>query len=196
MQHIEEDLLDQYAMGTLPAELTQQLEEHLLSCKLCQARLVETDEFLPVFKAAATQPDARPRPAQKRILMLPASVWAGAAALAGLVICLIAWPRPVPNLVPATVMMQSLRGAEGEARMASAKPALLVFDLPVEAPPENYEIEVVDTAGNEILKTRAELKNGQLAGRFGKLAAGSYWVRIYLTRPAPELIAEYGLRAE
>jgi hypothetical protein len=196
MQHIEEDLLDQYAMGTLPAESIQHLEEHLLACKLCQARLMETDEFLPVFKAAATQPDARPWPKRKRGVLFPASLWAGAAAVVGLTVILIAWPHQAKDPTPATVMMQSLRGAESEARMASAKPVLLVFDLPVEAAAPNYEIEVVDTVGNEVLKTRAELRNGQLTGRFGKLAAGSYWVRLYRTQPARELVAEYGLRSE
>jgi hypothetical protein len=46
--HVREDLLDQYAMATLPERSAAEVEEHLLSCSLCQKRLVETDEFLTV----------------------------------------------------------------------------------------------------------------------------------------------------
>jgi hypothetical protein len=73
---------------------------------------------------------------------------------------------------------------------------LLVFDVPVRVPSAQYEIEVVDAVGNEVHKTAAELKGGRLTGMFEKLATGSYWIRVYRTRPARELVAEYGLRAE
>jgi hypothetical protein len=73
---------------------------------------------------------------------------------------------------------------------------VLVFDLPVHAPPANYEIDVVDTAGNEVVQTGAELRSGQLSARFQKLASGSYWVRVYGTQSTRELVAEYGLRVE
>jgi len=73
---------------------------------------------------------------------------------------------------------------------------LLVFDVPVQAPPANYEIQVVDAVGNEVLKQQAELRNGRLTGLLGKLAGGSYWVRLYRTQSTRELVAEYGLRAE
>jgi Putative zinc-finger len=195
MAHIEEDLLDRYAMGALSGDTVQRVEEHLLSCKLCQARLVETDEFLAVFSEAATQPDARPTRRWTELILSRTALWAG-AALAGLTVFLAVQMRHEATQPTATVLMQSFRGAELEARMASGKPVVLAFDLTVQAPAADYQIEVVDTAGNEVLKTRPELKDGRLTGLITKLASGSYWVRVYRIRPATELVAEYGLEAQ
>ena len=66
--HIEENVLDRYAMGTLPGESIPKVEEHLLDCFFCQSRLVQTDEFLVYFRAAATQLDLRPVPLWQRLL--------------------------------------------------------------------------------------------------------------------------------
>ena len=193
--HIEEDLLDQYAMGTLAVESVPEIEEHLLCCTLCQARLIETDEFLAVFSAAATRVHTHPSPDGERNVMFRPALWA-AAALTGLAVLLITVPRKDTRPPATTILMQSFRGPESEARMASGKPVRLVFDLPVQAPPANYEIEVVDTAGNEVTNTHAEMKDGRLTGLLEKLAGGTYWVRVYRTEPTRELVAEYGLRAE
>jgi hypothetical protein len=197
MAHIEEDLLDQYAMGTLSEELIPEVEEHVLICTLCQTRLIETDELLAVFSQAATQMEARPMLGRPRTVTFRTGASIAAVALAGLALFLIAGPwQDTKRPAPSTILMQSFRGAESEARMASGKPVLLVFDVLVQAPPANYEIQVVDAVGNEVLKQQAELRNGRLTGLLGKLAGGSYWVRLYRTQSTRELVAEYGLRAE
>ena len=105
-------------------------------------------------------------------------------------------PRQDTRPPAVTILMQSFRGADLDRSVAPGKPMVLVFDLPVHSPPASYEIDVVDTAGNEVVKTGAELRSGQLAARFGKLASGSYWVRVYRTQSTRELVAEYGLRVE
>src|SRR5215471_11988350 len=74
--HIEEDLLDQYAMGTLPGEAVAEVEEHLLLCSFCQKRLKETDEFLPIFRAAVTEVVPRPASEWRRLLALRNAIWA------------------------------------------------------------------------------------------------------------------------
>jgi anti-sigma factor RsiW len=192
MPHIEEDLLDQYAMGTLPQDSAQHVEEHLLSCTVCQARLKETDEFLAVYSVAAAE--MQTRVPWRGIHLAPArAVWASAAVLAAAAALWIAVPRR-SSAPPATVWMQSLRGPESQAHVASGKPALLVFDLPVAASATNYEIEVVDPAGNPVLTAPAQLTKGRLSGLL-KLASGTYWVRVYHTQPRKELVAEYGLEA-
>ena len=196
MSHIEEDLLDQYAMGTLSGESVQEVEEHLLICRSCQTRLAETDEFLAVFSAAVTEQDAHPSRGWKGIVLSRTGLWAGAAALASLAVLLMVGPRHDTRPPAVTILMQSFRGADSDRSAAPGKPMVLVFDLPVHAPPANYEIDVVDTAGNEVVVAGAELRSGQLAARFGKLASGSYWVRVYRTQSTRELVAEYGLRVE
>jgi hypothetical protein len=121
--HIHEDLLDQYAMATLPEGSVAEVEEHLLSCSLCQKRLVETDEFLTVFRAAATQVDARPARQPKPFLLSRIIACAGAAAaLAALLVFLIPEERQNAKLPPATLLMQSFRGPEAAAHMVSGRP--------------------------------------------------------------------------
>ena len=194
--HIHEDLLDQYAMATLPEGSVAEVEEHLLSCSLCQKRLVETDEFLTVFRAAATQVDARPARQPKPFLLSRIIACAGAAAaFAALFVFLIPGERQNAKLPPATLLMQSFRGPEAAAHMVSGRPYRLAFDLSIQATVD-YEVEIVDEIGNGILKIGAEVRNGRLTVPLEKLARGSYWVRVYRTRPDRQVVAEYGLRAD
>jgi hypothetical protein len=194
--HIPEDLLDRYSMGTIPADSVAQLEEHLLSCPLCQERLVETDEALNLFRAAATDVTAHPAGTWQRLWDRRKVFWAGAAsAAAALLLFLIAgeaYKTPAP---PTVLLMQSLRGPEAEAHLASGRRCLLVFDLAIEAARENYEIEVVDAVGNQILKEGADVRDGRLTALV-KVARGAYWVRVYRKQAGRDLIAEYGLRAD
>ena len=61
--HIPEDLLEQYAMGTLPDPESAPVEEHILLCSECQARLQEIDEFLLAIQGAAAALLRQPREA-------------------------------------------------------------------------------------------------------------------------------------
>jgi hypothetical protein len=55
--HVADDVLEVYALGTLPEHECAPVEEHLLLCTVCQIRLEETDEYIQVVKtAAALQP--------------------------------------------------------------------------------------------------------------------------------------------
>ena len=91
--------------------------------------------------------------------------------------------------------MQSFRGPEAAAHMVSGRPYRLAFDLSVQTTVD-YEVEIVDEIGNGILKIGAEVRNGRLTVPLEKLARGSYWVRVYRTRPDRQVVAEYGLRAD
>jgi putative zinc finger protein len=196
MQHIEENLLDQYALGTLSPESIAELEEHLLVCSFCQSRLVEADELLILFREAATLEEASTTPRWRNAFAFRTSFWSGAAAaLTALLILLITGDSHRAKLPPAILLMQSLRGPEAGAKMASARPILLVFDMAVQAS-RDYEIDIVDALGNKVLKKAAEVRDGRLAVLVEKLASGSYWVRVYRQHPSTELLAEYSLQSE
>jgi len=197
MQHIEEPFLDQYALGTLSAESIAELEEHLLICAFCQRRLVEADEFLILFREAATPEDASTTPRWLNTFPFRTSFWSGAAAaVAALLIVLITGDSHHTKLPPAVLLMQSLRGPEAGAVTASARPFLLIFDVAVQANHVDYEIEIVDAVGEQVLKRGAEVRDGRLAALVERLAPGSYWVRVYRKQPGSELLTEYSLRAE
>jgi hypothetical protein len=195
--HIDENVLDRYAMGTLPGTAIPQVEEHLLSCSLCQSRLVETDDFLIHFRAAATQVELHTAPFWQSVLNTQRFIWGGSAvAAAGLVLLLVTGEPRLSKPQPATVLMQSLRGPEDQAQIAKGSPSLLIFDLPIPATHPSYEVEVVDTAGKQILKGQGIVKDDRLAFPIQKLAPAGYWVRIYQKQPARALVAEYGLQAK
>jgi hypothetical protein len=190
--HIDEDVLDRYASGSLRPELLAAIEEHLLTCPDCQTRLIAVDEFIGLFRAAATQPDARPQPAWQRLFN---ARWIGAAAVVAAVLALVFVEFPRPRMMPATVFMQSLRGPEAVAAVTAGKPVRLVFDLTPTGAVRDYEVQIVDLLGTQVLAIPVEFNNGQLSVLIPKLGVGSYWARIY-RRANSELIAEYGLRAE
>jgi anti-sigma factor RsiW len=50
--HISEDALENYALGRLPEPDCAPLDEHLLICPPCQARLEQIDEYVRVMQAA------------------------------------------------------------------------------------------------------------------------------------------------
>ena len=193
-RHISEDSIDRYAIGALEGETLAEVEEHLLVCAECQARLLETDEFVEVFRAAAVQPGLRP--AKRRFFWQFGKVaWATAAACVILAGVFVASTRTGGDLPLSVVELASLRGPEAAARIPAGKPALLKFDVLLQAPPGEYEIEVVDSGGYQVITAGAELRDGRLTAKIGKLAGGSYWVRVYSRRPVRDLIAEYGLVA-
>ena len=79
--------------------------------------------------------------------------------------------------------------------MSASRPCLLVFDLDLPRNKADYEIEIVDAAGEQVIRKDAEVKNGRLAILVRRLAPGSYWVRVYRKQDS-ELRAEYSLRSE
>jgi anti-sigma factor RsiW len=197
MQHIEEQLLDQYALGTLSAESIAELEEHLLVCSICQSRLVEADELLLLLREAAHLEDAPATPRWRNAFVFRTSFWPGTAAvLSAILILLITGDTHHAKLSPAILLMESLRGPETAAIMAHATPSLLLFDVAAQVNPADYEIEIVDAVGDEVLKRPADVRDGRLAVFVERLARGSYWVRVYRQQPAREVLAEYSLRAE
>ena len=53
VEHISEDDLEHYAMRTLPAPESDELEEHPLFCSACRDRLTATDQYVVAMRAAA-----------------------------------------------------------------------------------------------------------------------------------------------
>jgi len=194
-QHIEDEILDRYASGSLQGDLRAAVEEHWLACPRCQSRLVEADEFVALFRAAATQADARPQSIWSRLLAVRPLGWTGAAAVVASVLLLVSTEFRKSPVPVATVAMQAARGPEAAPAIAAGKPARLVFDLVPDGTARDYQIQIVNPLGAEVLSSPAQSNGGRLSLLVRKLEPGSYWVRIH--RGANhELLAEYGLRVE
>jgi uncharacterized CHY-type Zn-finger protein len=55
VEHAAEDVLERYAMRTLPALEVESLEEHLLICAECRDRLTAADDYVAAMEAAAAK---------------------------------------------------------------------------------------------------------------------------------------------
>jgi hypothetical protein len=191
--HTDDDQLDCYAMGALPAETAAGVEEHLLECAGCRERLRQSDEFASLFRQTAALPEARPR-------RLRAGSWGwrvagGAAAAAAMVAVLFVGTRRDGGspAAPAIVTLEALRGPETSAEIPAGRPAILLFDIATPAR-GSYEARIFDRNGDEVLKPRADVRDGRLSVAVESLAKGSYWVRVYRTGNG-DPVTEYGLRA-
>jgi len=194
--HIEENLLEQYAMGVLPDRPRTTVDEHLLVCLECQARLVQVDEFLAAFRPAVLQVCTQPLVARKQFRLLPRFVRLGSvAALAACVLFVILRPGAHP-VAPAIIQMRAFRGTDRAARLPAGRSAMLVFNVAGQSRLAKYEIEVVDLSGKAIWTVETEAKGDSLRIGIRKLDPGSYWVRIYRGQPDKRLLEEYALRVE
>jgi hypothetical protein len=194
--HIEDNRLEQYAMGALPEQPRAAVDEHLLACADCQSRLVQIDLFLAAFRPAILQMQTQPAVARKEFRLFPRLVWpASVAAMAACLLLVTVGPGAHP-VAPAIVQMQALRGPGRVARLTAGQSALLVFDVAGEASPAKYEIEVVDRSGKAVYTAATEAIGDTLSFPVRKLYPGSYWVRVYRDRPEKELLEEYALRVE
>ncbi len=52
MPHLSDDVLERYAMGSLPERDMTGIEEHFLICEECQDRLKLTDAYLAAMRSA------------------------------------------------------------------------------------------------------------------------------------------------
>jgi|ERR1700733_1313027 hypothetical protein len=191
-RHASDELLEQYSMGRLDEQASQDLEEHLLICAGCQDNLAFTDAYRKSMGRAAVdlrkagaQTGAQPR------FWLPKPVW----ALAAMVLLIAAgsrWPSiHHPSAPPALVLLQSNRGAASSS-VPTAKPFTLMLDLTDLLPLPQYRLEIVDAAGRAVFGSSAAPENNKLRATVAKgLPAGTYYVRVY----GQELLREYGLEA-
>ena len=209
--HPTEDLLEEYSFGRVLEPALAPLEEHLLDCTLCQARLLAVDEYTALMKAgiaaiererAATSPPST-RFVFPRMPGFPVVV--GAAVMLVLVGVTIGW-RLQPSLASTSaataVKLSALRGGDGEGVAHAPFGRLLVLtvdrtDLPLALA---YRLEVVSSTGRPLWSGAAQIAPRSLSARVTtRLAPGAYWVRLYSSGDrsrGDRLQREFGLRIE
>ena len=201
--HPTEDLLEEYSFGRVLEPALAPLEEHLLDCTLCQARLLAVDEYTALMKAglAVLEKDretARPshRFAFPRMPGYPVVVTA--AMMLVLVGVTIGW-RLQPSSASAsvtTVKLTALRGGDGEgvAHAPFGRPLELTVDRTDLPGAPAYRLEVVSSTGSRLWSGTAQMTPQTLSARVTtRLAPGAYWVRLYA---GEQLRREFGLRVE
>jgi hypothetical protein len=190
MPHLDDRQIDEYSTGVLPEPLLAQAEEHLLACTECQQRLVQTDEFVALFREAV-QEQAPARAGWRSWSPFGrTAAWVGAAAVVALAVVIPLQVREGPT---ATIMLQSLRGPESTVQTSSRTPLRLVFDVPAA---DAGRVQIVDLAGKQVAETAAESASGSAVAKVEGLPRGSYWVRLYAKSNPAELLSEYALKAK
>lgn len=200
-RHPNEEVLEAYSLHRLGEQELAPVEEHLLVCETCQAKLQEIDDFIKAVKGAGPELAATP-PGGGR-LRLPEwlrrwpNLTPGRIALAGAmaVLCAVAMvdlPH-TPRTSPAPVSLKALRGGETAAVAPARRRLALALDVPDLAGCAPCRIEIVSDSGQPVWSGEPSFSGGRLMittpVEFG---AGTYWVRLYNGGPGP--VREFGLR--
>ncbi len=192
--HATAEALEQYALGRLREPELSALEEHVLVCKECQDELAVEDAFTQGIRDASEVWQRQAAVSGRwSALFRPRPAWivglAACTLLTFAAVRLPSWRRAAAP--PATVLLQSLRGAESPAIAAGQALTLApdVTDLPQLAA---YKLEVVDAGGRRAFQSQAVPANNRLSATLAKgLPAGEYFVRLYA--PGGELLREYAM---
>ncbi len=203
--HAPDDLLERYCLGSVPAAELEVVEIHLLACTVCQSRLRDTEAYVRTMQQATAQAAADELARQRRwqamwnrfFRSLPATSLAAAVALALVWGSAPSFRRP-PAAPPLAVSLDLTRGDENPRVHAPARrPLLLTLDLSGVAALESYRVRIVDARGAAVLDAAAKPDQERLSVTApGRLARGTYWVRLYDPAQPRTLLREYGLALE
>jgi hypothetical protein len=193
--HIEEEVLERYALGKLSEEQAAPLEEHLFICHQCQDRLEAADDLIKNLRLAAPLLEAEPaaEPWYQRFFRIPKLAWVPAVAAAAVLAIVI---QTTPSLDrPQVVELRALRGGDSASEVESG--SLLNLRLGTEGLRSGrpYRVEIVNSRGTRIWYGVVGWTDGAAGVNVPKLlGAGQYWVRLYEVDPDSELVREYGLK--
>jgi hypothetical protein len=195
-QHLSEDAFEAYSLGRLREPECGQFEEHLLVCALCQERLTETDQYARSLRTAAVE--LRQETRERRLVRAERHRWP--VLVAGLIAFAVAIVLPWRSNRMERVQEVDLsveRGA-GTRRVIQANAAehlALNLDLTEVRHAAEYRLEVVNAAGVTVWAGIVKSSGNHLRTELPvALTQGIYWVRLYISSPAPFLLREYGLQ--
>jgi hypothetical protein len=200
--HLNEEILETYALGHMSEISEQAVEDHLFECETCRCALEELENYLLVTRLAmrdlvrdqSTVPFAA-RVRQKWALARN-PLWAGSLVVAT-VVGFVSWQSErVPEPPPVIVKLEALRGIDDTANQACSDREI-VLNADIRGLPDgmNYRLEVVDANGKQIWVGPGSPSNDIVVAHLKRrVGRGMYWVRLYGS--GAELLREYGLRVE
>jgi len=192
-RHINEEEIEQYSLGTVPAEQLASLEEHLLACEACQSRVQKSDEFLAAMRGAGDEYRRNAVFSRRRFGMRLTPIMAGTAAM---FLAAVGWEvSQRGGVTPYRVELEATRGgSETVVPKAPAGRSLEVkLDVATVPAAAVYRVEVVDDSGRAVWQGQASAQNYRLTVSLPRLRAGDYFIRVYDL--AGKLLREFGLEA-
>ena len=199
-EHISEESLESYTLGSLNEPLVADLEEHLLLCSACQEKLREIDGYVAAMRGAAARLD-REDESRKTFwtwvsgaLTVRRLSWALALMALTLVGLAVRLSLRAPVVSPFALVLETSRGSELQHAPAQ-RPLDLSLDITALPALPSYQLETVDARGTIQAQSSAKASEGRVKASIEKgLRSGSYFVRLY--SPSRELLREYGLQVD
>jgi hypothetical protein len=200
IKHVEEERLEAYATESLAENEVSAIEEHLLFCVTCQDRLQKTERYIQAMRSAAKRirEEESAAPAVTpgiwgRVqgwLHTPAPIWAGALALAGIVLMVGLPSRERPG-APVDVELQAVRGASYSTALAGHALNLRLDNRGVAESP-SWRIEIVDDSGSRVWTGTGTWTESNIRATVDKsFKPGTYFVR--LLKDGDDPLREYQL---
>jgi hypothetical protein len=189
--HLDDIVLEQYAMNRLSAVDAERVEDHISLCASCLDRLDDASAVVHNIRDALTMnPELQREPAQRpKWVNWKNPVWATMAIAAALLLFFV-WPRE--PLAPLTsIVVDGTRGA------STVVHGLGPFDfelfMPESAP--TYRVALLDADGGKIWGSDVAGKDGKLHAIVRqRLKPGQYFIRV--SDPSSQSMHEYGVRID
>jgi hypothetical protein len=202
--HLNEELLEKYAVGRLSDGQIAFIEEHLLICFECQLHLSGIDEYARVVKAATAELKNQPatrKPSLSELvfgrsgrgpLSIPMPVWATGLAILAVAVMIHYRPQSAIQTVSEVTLSAPKREKDAPRPHARAHSRIqLKIDTTSVSASPSYQVQVVDASGHEVWHSvLAPLNNEIRALLPEELKAGRYWVRLS-TGSDLKLLQEY-----
>lgn len=200
-EHISEESLESYALGSLSEPLVTGLEEHLLICPACQDKLREFDDYVAAMRGAAARLDREDESRKtfwtriSEALTVRRLTWALALMTLALVVLAVRLSlSPPPLIEPFAMVLETSRGSQAQHAPAR-RPLDLSLDITALPAFPTYQLETVDASGRVQTQSSSTASQGRVKTSLTKgLRSGTYFIRLY--SPSRELLREYGLQVD
>jgi hypothetical protein len=206
LDHPSEDVLERYSFRNSTLEEIEVVEDHILGCTDCIARLEDIENYTAVLRVAFDELSqgahvrAEKRTRRKRWFMPERLVWASAGALLLIAISFVSgFTSARHEEIPVRVNVSAWRGVDVDS-VATGHPLDLRLnstDLSAGA----VVVQLVDSNGKEVWHGPAVVRDESVAVSLPKLKRrDNYFVRLYSAGANGEiygdLLREYSLRAK
>jgi len=173
----------------------EEIEDHLLVCEPCRARLYKAEEWVALMKSAVPLGPIRRKPAPWRLtfgqLFARPMLAAGFAAVAvvlltGTILMRDSFDREE------RIQLHSTRGASEQAISQASARSRLVLKLDTNGLTGPMDVQIVDSGGAPVWSRAIAGPNPEMK-LDSKLDPGLYWVRINSAEGDRHTLREFGL---
>jgi hypothetical protein len=195
--HLNDDVLERYAMRGLSETEAEAVEDHIAFCSHCLNRLDETTAYVEGMRAALKHVPGE-EPASKKLPWLQKG-WGmpifggGALAAAGLIFLML---RPAAHhsgdLAPAAMVV--VDGTRGSSTIVHGS-GPFDFELFMPAEGKTYHVELLDDGGRKLWEGDVPGMNGKLHALVKtEIGPGQYY--LHVTEPVSGSQHDYAVRVE